>query len=86
MKRRITKQENKTQEKQVMQMKNNCSPPTDPQPVPEQRPPPAVPPVHIPSIMSYGVGYPFGQLGSAVPAMSPPSFLCTPSPLAGGVV
>ncbi|KAK4830244.1 hypothetical protein QYF61_009311 [Mycteria americana] len=38
------------------------------------------------SMMSYGVGYPFGQLGSAVPAVAPPSFLCTPSLLAGGVV
>ncbi|KAK4814666.1 hypothetical protein QYF61_024802 [Mycteria americana] len=37
------------------------------------------------SMTSHGVGYPFGQLGSAVPAVSPPSFLCTPSLLAGGV-
>ena len=37
-------------------------------------------------MMSYGMEYPFGQLGSAVPAASPPSFLCTPSLLAGGVV
>ncbi|KAK4806226.1 hypothetical protein QYF61_013370 [Mycteria americana] len=42
-------------------------------------------------MMPYGVEYPFGleypfsQLGSAVPAVSPPSFLCTPSLLAGGV-
>ena len=32
-----------------------------------------------------GMEYPFGQLGSAVPAVSPPNFLCTPSLLAGGV-
>ena len=37
------------------------------------------------SIMSYGVGYPFGELGSAVLAVSPPSFLCPPRLLAGGV-
>ncbi|KAK4831745.1 hypothetical protein QYF61_018943 [Mycteria americana] len=37
------------------------------------------------SMMLYGVGYPCGQLGSAVPVVSPPSFLCTPSLLAGGV-
>jgi len=30
--------------------------------------------------------YPIGQLGSAVPAVSPPSFLCTLSPLTGGAV
>ncbi|GAB0184698.1 zinc finger protein 804B [Grus japonensis] len=35
---------------------------------------------------SYGMEYPCGQLGSAVPAVSPPNSLCTPSPLAGGVV
>jgi len=34
------------------------------------------------SMMSYGVQYAFGQLGSAVPTVSPPSFLCTPSLLA----
>jgi len=33
----------------------------------------------------YGMAYPFGQLGSAVPAASAPSFLGTPSLLAGGV-
>ena len=38
------------------------------------------------SMMSYGMGYPFGQLGSAVPAVSPPNFLCPPSLLVGGVV
>ena len=37
------------------------------------------------SMMSYGTEYPFGQLGSAVPAVSPRSFLCTPNLLAGGV-
>ena len=29
--------------------------------------------------MAYGMEYPFGQLGSAVPAMSPPKLLPTPS-------
>ena len=28
---------------------------------------------------SYGMEYPFGQFGSAVPAMSPPKILPTPS-------
>ncbi|GAB0193831.1 tumor necrosis factor ligand superfamily member 13B [Grus japonensis] len=32
---------------------------------------------------SYGMEYPFGQLRSAVLAMSPPSLSCTPSLLAG---
>ncbi|GAB0180862.1 hypothetical protein GRJ2_000551500 [Grus japonensis] len=31
------------------------------------------------SMTSYGMEYPFGQLGSAVPAVSPPNFMCTPS-------
>jgi len=37
------------------------------------------------SVMSYGMEHPFGQLGSAVPAVSLPDYLCTLSPLAGGV-
>jgi len=45
--------------------------------------PSASPHFTVLSMMSYGMGYPFGQLGLAVPAMSPPSFLCTPSLLAG---
>jgi len=35
---------------------------------------------------SYRMEYPIRQLGSAVPAMSTLSFLCTPSLLTGGVV
>ena len=35
------------------------------------------------SMTSYGMGYPFGQLGSAVPAVSPPNLLPTPSLLTG---
>ncbi|KAK4808011.1 hypothetical protein QYF61_016660 [Mycteria americana] len=43
-------------------------------------------PLHyVLSMTSYGVGYPFGQLGSDVPAVSPPSSLCPPSLLAGVV-
>ena len=34
---------------------------------------------------SHGMEYPFGQLGSAVPAVSPSNLLCTPSLFAGGV-
>lgn len=37
------------------------------------------------SMIPYGLGHPFGVLESAVQAVSPPSLLCTPSPLAGGV-
>jgi len=44
------------------------------------------PPLYMLSIMPYGMEYPFGQLGSAVPAVSPSRFLCTPSLLAGGMV
>jgi len=39
--------------------------------------------VYMLIMTSYGLGYPSGQLGSAVPPGSPPSFLCTPSLLAG---
>ena len=48
-------------------------PPTDAQPVPEQRllPPSQLPPAYILSMTSYGMEYPFGQFGSAVPAMLP---------------
>ena len=38
------------------------------------------------SMKPYGLEYPFGQMGPAVLAVPPPSSLCTPSPLAGGVV
>jgi len=37
-------------------------------------------------MMPYGMDYPFGQLGSAVPDVSPPSLLFTPSLFAGGAV
>jgi len=35
---------------------------------------------------SYGMENPFGQLGSAVPTVSPPRFLCIPSLCAGRAV
>jgi len=35
--------------------------------------------VYVLSMTSYGMEYPFGQLGKAVPAVSPPSFLCPPA-------
>ena len=41
------------------------------------------PPVLLLSMAPYGVGCPFGQSGSGVPTVSPPSILCTPSLLAG---
>ena len=58
---------------------------TDAQLVPKQRsaPPNQFPPVYILGIMSYGMEYSFGQFGSAVLAVSPPSFLCPSSLLAG---
>jgi len=37
-------------------------------------------------MMSYSKEYPFDQLGSAVPDVSPPNFLCTPSILVDEVV
>jgi len=60
---------------------------TNARPVPEQWQPaqPPFPPLYKLSMTFYGMGYPFGQLGSAVPAVPPPSSLCTPSLLAGGV-
>ena len=33
------------------------------------------PQLYVLSMTSYGMEYPFGQLGSAVPAVSPPIFL-----------
>ena len=36
------------------------------------------------SMTLYGMEYPFGQLGTDVPAMSPPNFLFPPSLLPGG--
>ena len=61
---------------------------TNAQPVPEQQPPSPQPtsPVCLFSMTSYGMEYPFGQFGPAVPAVSPPSFLCTPSLLVGRAV
>jgi len=38
------------------------------------------------SMASYGMGYPFGQLGSAVPAVSALNFLCSPRLLTSRVV
>jgi len=54
---------------------------TNAQPIHEQQtlPPSHLPPVLLFSVMSYGMEYPFGQFGSAVLAVSPPSFLCIPS-------
>ena len=53
--------------------------------VPEQRSarPGQLPPVYILGMMIHGMGYPFGQFGSAVLAVSPPNFLCPSSLLAG---
>ncbi|KAK4807191.1 hypothetical protein QYF61_024311 [Mycteria americana] len=58
---------------------------TDAQPVLKQRlrSPQPTSPVFLFSMTSYGMEYPFHQFGSAVLVVSPPSFLCTSSLLAG---
>jgi len=38
------------------------------------------------SMTLYGMEYPFGQLGTVVLSVSPPSSLCIPSLIAGGAV
>ena len=50
-------------------------------------PPPSsfIPQLYALSTTSYSTEHPFGQLGSAVLAVPPPSCSCTPSLLAGGV-
>ena len=50
---------------------------------PTSTPPPTSPPLLLLSMTSHGLEYPFGQSGSAVPAVSPPGSPCTPSLLAG---
>jgi len=37
------------------------------------------PQLYMLSMTSYGMEYPFGQLGSAVPAVSPPRFSAPPA-------
>lgn len=62
---------------------------TDAQPVPEQWQPwqNAPPQLLLSSMMFYEIGHAFGQLGSVVPSVSPPNFLCMSSslPVGGGV-
>ena len=67
--------------KQVMHNAIAHHSPTDAQLVPEQQSAPLsqLPPVYILAMMSHGVEYPFVQFGSAVLAVSPSSFLSTPS-------
>jgi len=61
---------------------------TDAQPVPKHRllSPDQLPLVYMFSMTSHGTEHPFGQLGSAVLAVSPPRLLCTPSLLLGRAV
>jgi len=47
--------------------------------------PPSSPQLYMLSVTLYGMENPFGQLGSALTAVSPPNYFCTPSLLAGGV-
>jgi len=51
-------------------------PMNDSQAIPEQwlLPPQPTPPAYTLGMTPYGMEYPFGQLGTAVPAVSPPSF------------
>lgn len=81
------------QERQVMEMGTILSTgQLMPEPIPKQCPPPprplrpAFPLVLLLSMTSHGMEHLFGQLGSAVPAVSSPSVLCTSSLLSGGVV
>ena len=69
-----------------MQTKNNCSLPTNWYPACPQAAATTswpTPPVHMLSMTSYGIEYPFGQYGSAIQAVSPPTSLCTSSLFAG---
>lgn len=43
------------------------------------------PQLYMLRMIPYGVGYPFSPLGSAVPAVCSPDFLCSPSLLSSGV-
>ena len=81
MKRKITKGEKSNPRQATDANENNCSPPACPQ---AAAPSPTCPQLYIPRMTSHGMGHPIGQLRSAVPAASPPSFPCSPSPLAGG--
>ena len=58
---------------------------SDAQPAPEQRPLASFPPVSILGMTPCGMEYAFGQLGSAVPAVSPLlSCLCPRQPPLAG--
>jgi len=46
--------------------------------------PPPFPELLLLTTMSYDMGYPFGQLGSAVPAVFPANLLHVPSLFTGG--
>lgn len=43
---------------------------------PEQQPPASFPLVYVLSLTPYGMEYPSGQLGPAVPVLPHPCFLC----------
>lgn len=47
-------------------------------------PTPPTPQLLLLGMMSHAVEHPFGQLESAIPAVSPPNVSCTPSLLAAG--
>lgn len=75
----------KTVERRVMQTKTYAQHQiTSAQLVPQCQSPANLHPSLLLSMMPYGMEYPFGPLGSAVPAVFPPSFPCSPSLLTGG--
>ena len=75
MKRNKTKKRNNTQEK-TSDAQCNCSPPAD-RCQSRDLPLLASSPVYILGMTFHGMEYPFGQLGSAAPAVLPPRFLHT---------
>jgi len=85
---KITKKEKYNPRNKSDANENNCSPPTNRC---LASPRAAALCARLPSSLllsmkPYGVEHPFGQLGSAVLAVSPPNFWCTLSLLALGVV
>ena len=82
MKRKITKRRNKTQGRQVMQMKNTNQPTNQLMPTLSLNSGllASFPYLYVLSMTSHGMEYPFGQLVSAVPAVSPPNFFVHAQP------
>lgn len=75
----MKKERIKPQETHVMHNTTAHHSLTDAQPIPKQWSAALgqLPPVYLLSMMFCDVEYPSGQLGSALPALLPPGFLCT---------